>query len=97
MRDGFEGYADEIKRGLTADAQQAAEAGRYIAHTSLADSTRALTSKLKGLDKLLMEYDGIAHERKTNGSGGGKHRFFYVNAPQFEELEQSTFDPFSEG
>lgn len=76
-------------------AQQLLDAGRFIAHTSLADSARALTNKLKGLDNLLLEYDGIAHERKGNGSGGGKHRFYYVDAPQFEELEQSEIDPFS--
>lgn len=88
---------EQSPEGWSGSAQQLLEAGRYIAHTSLADSTRALTNKLKGLDKLLMEYDGIAHERKTNGSGGGKHRFFYVNTPQFEELEQSEINPFSEG
>ena len=78
-------------------AQQLLDAGRFIARTSLADSTQSLTNKLKGLDKLLMEYDGIAHERKRNGSGGGKHIFRYVNAPQFEELPQTEIDPFSEG
>lgn len=81
----------------TGTAQQLLDAGRFIARTSLADSARALTNKLKGLDNLLLEYDGIAHERKGNGSGGGKHRFYYVDAPQFEELEQSEIDPFSEG
>lgn len=79
----------------TGTAQQLLDAGRFIARTSLADSARALTNKLKGLDNLLLEYDGIAHERKGNGSGGGKHRFYYVDAPQFEELEQSEIDPFS--
>lgn len=78
-------------------AQQLLDAGRFIARTSLADSTQSLTNKLKGLDKLLMEYDGIAHERKRNGSGGGKHIFRYVNAPQFEELPQTEINPFSEG
>ena len=73
------------------------DAGRFIARTTLADSTRALTNKLKGLDMLLMEYDGIAHERKGNGSGGGKHKFYYADAPRFEELEQSGINPFSEG
>lgn len=81
----------------TGTAQQLLDAGRFIARTSLADSARALTNKLKGLDNLLLEYDGIAHERKGNGSGGGKHRFYYVDAPQFEELEQSEIDPFSGG
>lgn len=80
----------------TGTAQQLLDAGRFIARTSLADSARAVTNKLKGLDNLLLEYDGIAHERKGNGSGGGKHRFYYVDAPQFEELEQSEIDPFSE-
>lgn len=79
----------------TGTAQQLLDAGRFIARTSLADSARALTNKLKGLDNLLLEYDGVAHERKGNGSGGGKHRFYYVDAPQFEELEQSEIDPFS--
>lgn len=79
----------------TGTAQQLLDAGRFIARASLADSARALTNKLKGLDSLLLEYDGIAHERKGNGSGGGKHKFYYVDAPQFEELEQSGIDPFS--
>lgn len=79
----------------TGTAQQLLDAGRFIARTSLADSARALTNKLKGLDNLLLEYDGIAHERKGNGSGGGRHRFYYVDAPQFKELEQSEIDPFS--
>ena len=88
---------EQSTEGWSGSAQQLLEAGRFVARTSLADSARALTNKLKTLDKLLMEYDGIAHERKGNGSGGGKHKFYYVNAPQFEELEQSEIDPFSEG
>lgn len=88
---------EQSPEGWTGTAQQLMDAGRFIARTTLADSTRALTNKLKGLDKLLMEYDNIAHERKGNGSGGGKHKFYYIDAPQFEELEQSEIDPFSEG
>lgn len=104
------GYADNpivwtIKKLLeqaldntwTGTAQQLLDAGQYIAHTSLADSPRGLTSKLKSLDKLLFKYDGIAREPKPNGSGGGRHKFYYVNAPQFEEMEQSEISPFSEG
>lgn len=82
--------------GWTGTAGDLLTAGRFIARTTLADSTQSLTNKLKGLDKLLMEYDSIAHERKRNGSGGGKHIFRYVNAPQFEELPQTEIDPFSE-
>lgn len=88
---------EQSPNGWSGSAQQLIDAGRFIARTSLAESTRALTNKLKGLDKLLLEYDGISHDRKTNGSGGGKHRFFYVNGSQFEGLEQSGIDPFSEG
>lgn len=83
--------------GWTGTAGDLLTAGRFIARTTLADSTQSLTNKLKEMDKLLLEYDGISHERKRNGSGGGKHIFRYVNAPQFEELPQTEIDPFSEG
>lgn len=83
--------------GWSGTAQQLMDAGRFIARTSLADSTRALSNKLKGLDRLLMEYDGIVYERKGNGSGGGKHNFYYVDAQQFEELPQTEIDPFLGG
>lgn len=83
--------------GWTGTAQQLMEAGTFIAHTRLADSPRALTSKLKDLGGLLAETDNIAYEYKRNGNGGGKHRFYYADAPQFEELEQSEITPFSEG
>lgn len=83
--------------GWTGTAGDLLTAGRFIARTALADSTQSLTNKLKGLDKPLLEYDGITHERKRNGSGGGKHIFRHVNAPQFEELPQTEINPFSEG
>lgn len=35
----------------------------------------------------------IVYERKSNGSGGGKHSFSYMGA-KFEELDQTEFDPF---
>lgn len=87
---------EQSPEGWSGPAQHLMDAGRFITRTSLADSTRALTSKLERLDKLLLECDGIVHERKPNGTGGGKHRFYYADSPQFEELDQSTFDPFSE-
>ena len=83
--------------GWEGTAQQLLDAGRYIARTSLAVNARDLSSKLKGLGKPLFDYDGIVYERKSNGSGGGKQRFFYTGAPQFEELEQTEFDPFLGG
>lgn len=78
-------------------AQQLMDAGLFLTREPLADSTRALTNKLKGLDKMLLEYDGIAYERKANGSGGGKHKFYAVDVPRFEGLEQSEISPFSQG
>lgn len=83
--------------GWTGTAQQLLEAGRFITRTSLADSTQALTNKLKGLEKMLLENDNIAHERKKNGSGGGKHKFYYADTTQFEELDQAEIDPFLGG
>lgn len=77
--------------------QQLLDAGIPIVRMSLADTPRALAGKLKGLDGPLMEYDGIIREHKDNGTGGGKNRFYYAGAPQFEEMEQSEITPFSEG
>ena len=88
---------EQSPEGWTGTAQQLLDAGRFIARVPLADSTRALTNKLKGLDRLLLQNDNIAHERKPNGSGGGKHKFYYADIPQFEEVEQSGIDPFSGG
>lgn len=84
---------EESPEGWIGTAQQLLEAGRFISHTSLAPSPRDLSGKLKGLSKYLLDYDGIVYERKSNGSGGGKHSFSYMGA-QFEELEQTEFDPF---
>lgn len=81
--DGWEGSSKDLLN-----------AGSYITHMPLADSPRALTSKLDRLDKLLLD-DGIIHEPKPNGSGGRKHRFYYSNNSQFEELnEQIEINPF---
>lgn len=86
----------QMPDGWSGTTQQLMDAGRFITRKSLADSTQALTNKLKGLDTLLLEYDGIVHGRKPNGTGGKKHEFRYANAPQFEEVEQEEFDPFDE-
>lgn len=82
--------------GWIGTAQQILDAGKFIARTHLADSPRALTAKLKSMANLLLDYDGIAYEQKRNGSGGGKHHFYYTDS-QFEELEQTEIDPFSGG
>ena len=87
---------EQFPNGWEGNAQQLLDAGRFIARTPLAGSPRALANKVKKLDELLLEYDGIVHERDSNGSGGGKHKFYYIGSLQFEELEQSEIDPFSE-
>lgn len=78
----------------TGTAQQLLDAGTFIARTRLAPTARDLSSQIKQMDNLLFEYDGIIHERKRNGSGGGKHTFHYP--PKFDELPQSEIIPFSE-
>lgn len=74
-------------------AKDLMEAGRYIARTSLAVSPRALSKELKALDPLLLSIDSIVHERKSNGSGGGKHRIYYVNTPPANDAPEEN-DPF---
>lgn len=87
---------EQHPEGWTGTAQQLIDAGRFIAKATLADSPRSLSSKLKDMCSLFFEHDSIAYEYKKNGSGGGKHRFYYADAPQFSELEQAGIDPFSE-
>jgi len=60
-------------------AQELMDAGRFISRTYLANSARELSSKLKSLDKYLFDNDTIIHDRSKNGSGGGRHRFYYIN------------------
>lgn len=85
---------EQSPEGWEGTAQQLLEAGRFIARTSLANSPKALSNKLRDMANLLLDNDGIVYERKSNGSGGGKHRFYSNTTPQFEELEQAQFDSF---
>lgn len=85
---------EQSPEGWTGTAQHLIDVGRFIAKATLADSPRSLSSKLKDMGNLFFEYDGIVYEYKPNGSGGGKHKFYYADAPRFEELEQSEITPF---
>ena len=76
--------------GWSGTAQQLLDAGTFIAHTRLATSARDLTGQLKKLDKLLFEYDNIIHERRGNGTGGGKHRLYFADIPPLEEPEEDS-------
>jgi len=71
--------------GWSGNAQQLMDAGQFITHLRLASTPRDLTGKFKQLDSLLFENDSIIHERKTNGSGGGKHKFYYADTQDSEK------------
>ncbi len=88
---------EQSPEGWSGTAQQLLDAGRFIARVPLADSTQAVTASIKKLERLLFENDNIIHERKKNGSGGGKHKFYYADRLQFEEVEQTEMDPFLGG
>ena len=91
--------------GWSGSMTELLDAGKYIARTYLAENTRALTNKVKALDKPLFDYDGIVHTRAKNGSknggGGGRHKFYYSTVGSVDgneaiiEGEQSEFDRFS--
>lgn len=85
---------EQSPEGWSGTAQELLDAGRFIVHQPLADSTQGLSKKLQSLDSLLFKNDGIIHERKRNGTGGGKHRFYSNAEPRFEEVEQTEIDPF---
>lgn len=81
-------------RKWSGTAAKLIEAGRLIAKTTIATSPRELSDKLKNMDKPMFEIDGIVHERKKNGSGGGVHTFYYQSDVVFEEIEQEEMGQF---
>ena len=58
----------------------------------LADTTQALTRRVKEFERPLLEYDGILHERGRNGSGGARH-IFYKRALQRSEIATIESQP----
>lgn len=54
-------------------------AGERLTGEWLAETPQSMTRKVQKLAPLLFRYDGIAWERKSNGTGGGKHRFRVSN------------------
>jgi hypothetical protein len=83
---------EQSPSGWTGTAQQFRDAGLFITHKPVADSTKSLATKLKAMTDLLYEYDGICYEYKKNGTGGGKHSFSCKT--HTEEPEQSEIDRF---
>lgn len=73
--------------GWEGSMKQLMDAGVFVTKQRLADTPHALTKRVNALDNLLLTYDGIIHERKRNGNGGGKHRF-YRQSDTIPEMEQ---------
>ena len=60
--------------------------GRRICKCPIAPTAQRVGLAFKELDALLLEYDGIMHQRTGNGSGGKGHYFFLQDWT--EEVEQ---------
>lgn len=71
------------------------EAGKAICNISLADSPQGLSLKVKALDKQIYDYDNIIHVRVKNGTGGGKHRWYYSHNVDVKQPEFVTFQELS--
>ena len=82
--------------GWEGSAKDLMGAGQIVTNTALANSSRELSNKLKTLCGPLLEHDNIMYTYRSNGTGGGRHRFTYADDPQFEEVETAD-NPFSEG
>lgn len=82
--------------GWSGTTKQLLDAGRELLGVNLEKNPKALSSKLPALDAPLLEYDGIIHGHASNGTGGGKHKFYYrtvddkpTAADDFSELSNT--------
>lgn len=81
---------EQHPEGWSGTSSDLLDAGKVLLTAYIAGSPRELTGKLTSLDKPLFEYDGIVHTKGKNGSGGGKHRFYYRST---EKYEQTVISP----
>lgn len=81
---------EQHPEGWSGTSSELLDAGKVLITAYLANSPRDLTSKLAPLDKPLFDYDKIIHTKGKNGSGGGKHWFYYAPTNKYE---QSVFPP----
>lgn len=63
-------------------------AGRVVCKMQIAPTAQKLGRDLNKLDGQLLQYDGIFHDKSSNGSGGGKHYFYHQVQDWTEEVEQ---------
>ena len=78
--------------GWTGTAGKLMEAGRIITHTNLASSTKKIKSVLESFSPLLLRHDNIVYEYHPNGSGAGKHCFYYAGSlTEIPEPENMPF------
>lgn len=83
--------------GWSGSMQQLINKGMELANTALAESPRALSSKIKTLDRPLFDYDHIIHTRPGNGrSGGGYHKFYYSQSPTTGDMKSTAAEDFTE-
>lgn len=79
---------EQSPEGWRGTAQHLLTSGRFITGKQIAFTARELSERLKELDSALLSFDGIVHERKSNGTAGGKHIFFYADSVQYDDLGQ---------
>lgn len=63
-------------------AKDLMDAGKVLTHRFIAESPRALSNRLKMLERDLTAYDNIEHEYVKRGSSGGVHHFHVTTAQQ---------------
>ena len=81
---------EQHPEGWSGTSSELLDAGKVLITNYIAATPRELTNKLVALDKSFFDYDGIIHTKGKNGSGGGKHRFYYASTDKYE---QPVFPP----
>lgn len=81
---------EQHPEGWSGTSSELLDAGKVLLTAYIAANPRDLTNKLAPLDKPLFDYDRIVHTRAKNGTGGGKHRFYFASTDKYE---QTVFSP----
>lgn len=70
-------------------------AGKYLTQKDIAYNSRSLSDCIKKLEPLLLQNDGIIHERIKHGNAGYKHIFKKSETGEFQEMPNEPV-PFEE-